>query len=52
MKGTIDDVRIIGANGLSKIYAWVDATYVVTADMKSQTGGVMSLGVGVLHAKS
>ena len=52
VKGTIDDVRIIGADSLSKIYAWIDAAYGVTADMKSQTGGAMSLGVGVLHGKS
>ena len=52
VKGTIDDVRIIGADSLSKIYTWIDAAYGVTSDMKSQTGGAMSLGLGVLHGKS
>ena len=52
IRGTIDDVRIIGADSLSKIYTWVDAAYGVTADMKSQTGGAMSLGMGILHGKS
>ena len=52
IRGTIDDVRIIGADSLSKMYTWVDAAYGVTADMKSQTGGAMSLGMGVLHGKS
>ena len=52
IRGTIDDVRIIGANSISKIYTWIDAAYAVTADMKSQTGGAMSLGMGILHGKS
>ena len=34
------------------IFTWIDAAYAVNPDMKSQTGGAISLGVGVLHAKS
>ena len=49
---TIDDVRIIGADDLTKIFTWIDAAYAVNPDMKSQTGGAMSMGIGVLHAKS
>ena len=52
VKCTIDDVRVIGASSLADIYTWIDAAYAVNPDMKSQTGGCMSLGVGVLHAKS
>ena len=52
IKCTIDDVRIIGASSLTNIYTWIDAAYAVNPDMKSQTGGCMSLGMGVMHAKS
>ena len=48
---TIDDVRIIGANDLKTIFTWIDASYAVNPDTRSQTGGVMSMGLGVLHAK-
>ena len=51
VKCTIDDVRIIGANYLKSMFTWIDAAYAVNADMRSQTGGAMSLGLGVLHAK-
>ena len=52
IKCTIDDVRVIGASSLTNIYTWIDASYAVNPDMKSQTGGTMSLGTGVIHAKS
>ena len=48
---TLDDIRVIGATDLKSIYTWIDAAYAVNPDMKSQTGGTMSLGLGVLHAK-
>ena len=49
--GTINDVRIIGADSLDKIYLWVDTAYAVNNDMKSQTGGNMSMGTGIIHSK-
>ena len=51
IKATIDDKRIIGASSLSSIFMWIDAAYAVNPDMKSQTGGAMSMGIGVVHAK-
>ena len=52
-KNTIDDVRIIGASTLQQVYTWVDAAYGVhIIDMKSHTGGIMSMGTGTLHQKS
>ena len=51
-KATIGDVRIIGADDLTNKVTWIDIAYAVSADTKSQTGGAMSLGVGVLHCKS
>ena len=52
MKFTIDDVRVIGSSSLTDICTWIDAAFSVNPDMKSQTGEAMSLGVGVLYAKS
>ena len=47
VQATIDDIRIIGASSLSQIFTWIDAAYAVTSDMKSQTGGTMSMGLGI-----
>jgi hypothetical protein len=42
----------LGANGMSKMMTWVDAAYAVHPDMKSHTGGCVSLGRGVIMPKS
>ena len=52
VKCTLDECRIIGATDLTKIFTWIDAAYAVNPDMKSQTGGSMSMGVGVIHART
>jgi hypothetical protein len=52
LNGTIDDVRIIGASGLSELFTWIDASYATHEDMKGQTGGCMSMGWGMIHCKS
>ena len=49
---TIDDKRIIGASSIYNLFTWIDAAYAVYEDMKGQTGGCMSMGHGVIHAKS
>jgi hypothetical protein len=49
---TIGDYATIGAGSLSKIRTWVDASYGVHDDLKSHTGGVISLGRGVGMGKS
>jgi hypothetical protein len=49
---TIGDYATIGADSLSKIRTWVDASYGVHDDLKSHTGGVISLGQGVVMGKS
>ena len=51
-KQTVDDKRVIGAKNLTELYTWVDAAYAVHHDMKSQTGGSMSFGDGMIHCKS
>jgi hypothetical protein len=49
---TVDDFVILGADTLSALRTWVDAAYGVHNDMKSHTGGVISLGGGVVMCKS
>ena len=36
---------------LIKIFTWIDEVYAVNLDMKSQTGGVTLMEIGVSHAK-
>ena len=52
IKHTIDDPRIIGATSLKDLYTWIDASYAVHHDMRGHTGGTMSMGLGIIHAKS
>jgi len=52
IKGTINDKRVIGANGLNDLLTWLDAAYAVHPNMRSHTGGYMSFGLGTLHARS
>ena len=49
---TLDDVLTIGADSLTRLMTWVDAAYGVHRDMKSHTGGAMSLGRGAIMCKS
>ena len=39
--------NIFGATNLDEIFKWVDASYAVHHDMKSHTGGVIYMGLGV-----
>ena len=52
VKSTIDNIRTISADDLLKVYMMIDAAYTVHNDMRSHTGGEMSIGRGVLHYKS
>ena len=44
--------RAFGAVNLDKIFTWADASYAVNHDMKSHTGGAMSMVLGVTHCRS
>ena len=37
---------------MSGICTWIDAAYAVHNNMRSRTGGEISMGIGVLHFKS
>ena len=49
LKKTTKDKRIIGAKNIEDIYTWVDASYAIHEEnMRSHTGGLISMGYGVL----
>ena len=52
INGTINLEYTLGADSLNKLRTWVDASYAVHPDMKSHTGGIMSLGIGGIAQKS
>lgn len=52
LQNTIDMPRIIGTENLDVLYAWVDASYAIHTDMKGHTGGVISIGHGIVHQRS
>ena len=43
---TIRDERIIGIDDITKLHTYIDASYAVHNNMRSHTGGLMTLGVG------
>ena len=48
MKKTINRVSIIGENIIEKNSTWLDASYAVNDDMKSQTVVKISFGYGTV----
>jgi hypothetical protein len=48
-RATKDDYLTLSATSLHTVRWWVDAAHAVHPDMKSHTGGAMSLGLGVIH---
>ena len=52
LNGTKDMCLTLSADDLSKMHAWVDASFAVHMDSKGHTGGGMSLAYGVVLPKS
>lgn len=52
IKSTMNETRFMGMDDLGMLFTWIDAAYAVHPNMRSQTGGAMSMGTGVIHAKS
>jgi hypothetical protein len=52
LRKTRELVLRLTADNLNVIKWWVDASYAVHPDMKSHTGGVMSLGTGAAYSAS
>jgi hypothetical protein len=49
---TVDMPLVLTADDTGKVWWYVDASYAVHVDMKSHTGGTMSLGKGSLYSTS
>jgi hypothetical protein len=52
LRSTKDLVLRLRADNLNIMKWWVDASFAVHKDMKSHTGGVMSMGSGAVYASS
>jgi hypothetical protein len=52
IRATKDDYLTLSANSLHNVRWWVDAAYAVHHDMRSHTGGALSLGRGVIYGTS
>ncbi len=52
INGTMEMEYTVSADSLTKIRAWMDASYAVHPDMRSHTGGIMPLGTGGFVPKS
>jgi hypothetical protein len=52
IRATKDEYLTLSAASLHNVRWWVDASYAVHPDMKSHTGGAMSLGAGVIYGTS
>ena len=52
LRGTSELALRLGADNLNSIEWWVDASHAVHHDMKSHTGGTMSMGTGAMCSSS
>jgi hypothetical protein len=52
LRSTVDMPLTLEADNLQVIKWWVDASFAVHADMKSHTGGAMTLGKGMVYSTS
>ena len=52
LKGTIDELRVIGATSLTEILIFIDSAYAVQSNMRSHTGGLSSFGIEAVHVRS
>ena len=52
IKGTINDKRRMGIDDMCNIVTMIDASHAVHENMLSHTGGLVSLGIGILYGKS
>jgi len=52
LRGSINMPLILEANNTRVIKWWVDASFAVHPDMRSHTGGAMSMGKGIIYGTS
>jgi hypothetical protein len=51
LRRTLDAFLMLGADDLGIIRTWVDASYAVHEDMKSQSGGIVSFSQEAVMSK-
>jgi hypothetical protein len=51
ISGTLDMKRTMGTDGLETLRTYVNASYAKHMDMRGHTGGIISLGKGIIHSK-
>ena len=51
VKSTLNDKRTIGADSLHQMLTMVDLAHIVHKDMQGHTGGLITLGTGVVDTK-
>ena len=49
VKEDIEYKRTIGSNNHTYVYTWIDADYAVHSEIKSHSGGRISMGYGLLQ---
>ena len=52
LKQSKENKRIIGCFKLKKTITWVDVSFAVNPNMRSHTGGAMSMGYVMIHFRS
>lgn len=52
MNQTKTDKRTIKTDNLSEMLTWIDASYAVHPNIRGHTGGAISFGKGVVHARA
>mmetsp|Transcript_16608 Transcript_16608/g.23570 ORF Transcript_16608/g.23570 Transcript_16608/m.23570 type:complete len:462 (-) Transcript_16608:60-1445(-) len=52
INGTIKDKRIVGINDMTTLITMIDTSHAIHLNMRSHTGGLISMGTGILHGKS
>jgi hypothetical protein len=52
IRGSLDQVRTMEADGTGLAKWWIDASFAVHPDMRGHTGGVLSLGKGATYTAS
>jgi hypothetical protein len=52
IRATKDEFLTLSAHSLYNVQWWVDASYAVHPDIKSHTGGALSLRTGVIYGTS
>jgi hypothetical protein len=52
LQGTVQEPLTLKADNINIIRWWVNASYAVYPNMKSHTGGIMTLGKGTTYGMS